>query len=286
VRRSLTGIDHVILGVRDLDAARARWQRLGFTTTPRGRHVGWGTANYCVMFEKDYVEILGIVDPSAYDHGLSARLAARGEGLMGVVLRSADAAATAAGWRAAGLAPDEPRELGRRLEFGGGQDLRFRNVRLPTESQAGMGLFACEHLTPELVRQSPAWLAHPNGALGLASVTLVVDDPEPIVATLEKIFGSASLTDTDRIIAVQTGTAVILVAPPEDAMLIHEAVAVPEPVAEPLLLDLAIKVGDPVATASFLAGQGVAHHVRSDGSILVAPEAANGVALEFVAAKP
>jgi hypothetical protein len=43
VDRHLDGIDHLIIGVRDLEAARARYARLGFNTTPRGRHVGWGT---------------------------------------------------------------------------------------------------------------------------------------------------------------------------------------------------------------------------------------------------
>jgi catechol 2,3-dioxygenase-like lactoylglutathione lyase family enzyme len=36
VDRHLDGIDHLIIGVRDLEAARARYARLGFNTTPRG----------------------------------------------------------------------------------------------------------------------------------------------------------------------------------------------------------------------------------------------------------
>jgi catechol 2,3-dioxygenase-like lactoylglutathione lyase family enzyme len=50
----ITGIDHTLVGVRDLEAARAAWSRLGFTVTPRGRHIGWGTGNYCVMLEEGY----------------------------------------------------------------------------------------------------------------------------------------------------------------------------------------------------------------------------------------
>ena len=46
----LAGIDHVVIAVRDLDRARIGWTRLGFTLTPRGRHLGQGTANYCIMF--------------------------------------------------------------------------------------------------------------------------------------------------------------------------------------------------------------------------------------------
>ncbi len=50
MRNGLAGIDHVVIGVRDLERARMGWTRLGFTLTPRGCHLGQGTANYCVMF--------------------------------------------------------------------------------------------------------------------------------------------------------------------------------------------------------------------------------------------
>ena len=32
---AIAGIDHVIVGVRDLERARAGWSRLGFTLSPR-----------------------------------------------------------------------------------------------------------------------------------------------------------------------------------------------------------------------------------------------------------
>ena len=60
--RPINGLDHVLVGVRDLDAARAGFARLGLNSSPRGRHIGWGTANYCIMLEEDYIEILGIVE--------------------------------------------------------------------------------------------------------------------------------------------------------------------------------------------------------------------------------
>jgi len=67
MRNGIAGIDHVIVGVRDLERARVGWTRLGFTLSPRGRHIGQGTANYCIMFASDYVELLGIVDPNSVD---------------------------------------------------------------------------------------------------------------------------------------------------------------------------------------------------------------------------
>ena len=60
----ITGIDHAIVGVRDLERARETWRRLGFTLSPRGRHLEQPTGNYCVMFPSDYIELLGIVIPA------------------------------------------------------------------------------------------------------------------------------------------------------------------------------------------------------------------------------
>ena len=104
----LTGIDHSLLGVRDLEAARRRFEGLGFTLTPRGRHIGWGTANYCIMFEAGYVELLGIVDPAQFTNDLDKFLVER-EGLLGLAFATSDAVALAAALSAAGLRPDGPR---------------------------------------------------------------------------------------------------------------------------------------------------------------------------------
>src|SRR5260370_1276228 len=49
VMRTLHGVDHLQVVVRDLEMAKRTWARLGFTVTPRGRHQGRGTGNYCVV---------------------------------------------------------------------------------------------------------------------------------------------------------------------------------------------------------------------------------------------
>ena len=56
MRHGLTGVDHAVVLVRDLDAAEAAWRRIGFAPTPRGRHT-LGPMNHCMMFERDYLFI-------------------------------------------------------------------------------------------------------------------------------------------------------------------------------------------------------------------------------------
>src|SRR5580704_13851844 len=113
----IAGIDHIIIGVRDLEAARRGWMRLGFTPTPRGRHIGQGTANYGIMFGRDYLELLGFVERDEHAHRLETFLAQR-EGAMSVAFTPEhDTAATAAALAARDLHPSAPRGLGRALEL-------------------------------------------------------------------------------------------------------------------------------------------------------------------------
>ena len=75
----ITGLDHVIIAVSNLDTAESQASKLGFTMTEITAHVGWGTANTCIMFpgldgQGDYVEILGIRDPKIGTNGLAEHL--------------------------------------------------------------------------------------------------------------------------------------------------------------------------------------------------------------------
>jgi hypothetical protein len=283
LNRQLVGIDHLIVGVRNLEAARAQYARLGFNSTPRGRHVGWGTANYCIMFEHDYLELLGIVDATQFNNGLDGFLERR-EGLLCVVVGSRDAVGTRAAWLAAGASPDEVKSLGRLLEGETGPiELRFRNVLLPPEDAGGLGLFACEHLTPAAMRR-PAWLAHPNGARSIRSCTVVVPALAPLADALGRLFGSAAITRTDIVVAAHTGHGVILIAPPEDAQLIHPLLELPAELDGPRLVALTLEVADPERAAAFLRLQGVAFTRAPNGDVLLPPSETHGVAIDLVRA--
>ena len=280
----LDGVDHLIVGVRDLDAARQAYARLGFNLTPRGRHVGWGTANYCIMFPDDYLELLGIVDPAKFTNGLDRLLDER-EGLLGIVFSSNDPDATAAGWQAAGLRPDGPKDLGRLLEHGGGdgQMLRFSNIYPAGDETAGLSFFACHHLTPALLRR-PEWLAHPNGATGIRSVTWLVPDAAPVVAVLAKLFGSSAVTWTDDVAAVHAGRTTLLFATAGDLGMLHPGLATLDEPTAPVPVAMSISVRDTGQTHRFLDIQGIPHQRDAAGGIAVVGQHAHGVLVEFTQA--
>lgn len=182
------GIDHLIVMVRDLDRSEQLWRQLGFELTPRGFHDSGGTANHLVMLEGTYIELLGLVDPGA--DSPYRRTMQECPGLAGIALRGS-AAAAYEHWLAQGLAPSVPESLARPVEIGGGRELaRFELTRLHNIDALPFLLFCCEQLTPHLVWQADAPL-HPNGALSLRELVIVVDD-ERTRAALERVSGRAA----------------------------------------------------------------------------------------------
>ncbi len=269
----IAGIDHVIIGVRDLEAARRQWARLGFTLTPRGRHIGQGTANYCIMFGRDYLELLGFVERDEQAHRLETFLAQR-EGPMSVAFAPEDggADATAAALAGRGLHPGAPRALGRALELPeGAVTPRFSLLNLPAEETPALDCFVCGHLTPELVRR-PHWLAHPNGVTGIRTVHLLADDPAALAPAYRRLFGDDRVVATVNGLEVDTGRNRLIFTRPS----LSGAASPP-----PAIAALELRVADRDATTAYLVAAGVAFMALPDGRLAVSPAEATGTSLLF-----
>ena len=268
----IAGIDHIIIAVRDLEAARSRWQRLGFTPTPRGRHIGQGTANYCIMFGRDYLELLGLVARDEHAHRLETFLARR-EGAMSVAFApEQNADRTAAALAANGLHPSAPRALGRALELPEGSVTpRFSLLNLPPEETPALDCFICGHLTPELVRR-PEWLTHPNGVTGIKAVHLVADDPPGLAPAYRRIFGNERVAITGAGIEVDTGWNRLVFARP--------ALSGTD-ISPPAITALELRVESRDATRAYFKTAGVSSMDLPDGRVTVSPQEANGSSLLF-----
>ena len=94
-------IDHVLIATADLDVAVARLREThGLTPSGGGRHAGIGTENRIVALGRGYLELISVVDPaealsSPLGAAFAARIARRGEGLMGWAVAVEDVAAEA-----------------------------------------------------------------------------------------------------------------------------------------------------------------------------------------------
>src|SRR5712671_3226203 len=105
------GLDHIVHAVRDLDAAAALYERLGFVVGARNRHA-WGTHNHIVQLPGFFIELLTVAEPEKL--GTDAFSALFGtfnrvflktqEGFSLLLLESIDAARDAADFAAAGIA--------------------------------------------------------------------------------------------------------------------------------------------------------------------------------------
>jgi hypothetical protein len=277
---AITGIDHTLVGVRDLEAARRAWETLGFTLTPRGRHIGWGTGNYCIMLESGYIELLGIVDPGQFLNNLDGFLEKR-EGLMGLAFGTDNPARCAENLKASGVVFEGPKGLKRKLELPEGEVLpAFELLYLDRAATPSLNAFITHHLTPELIRR-PEWLRHANRARRLISVTVVAEDPVRTVIGYLPRFGPDRVQVSDAMTVVDTGAGAIRFVTPKGLRTLYDALLpLPEHDA-PWVASMKIEVADKNRCRDFLKDRSVPVEKTGKGC-LVPPEVANGCIIEFV----
>lgn len=186
--KHILGADHVVVTVRDLDAAAKAWAAIGFTMSPRGTHSPHlGTGNYTTMFGEDYLELLGVLTETDQNKPTRDFLAKR-EGIERTAFTTDDAAGGAAELKARGLEPLGPVHFGRPVDLPGGGtgEAKFNVFRWPLDQNpGGMRIFACQHLTRDTV-WIPEIMTHANGAKRIARIEILTADPK---AAAEKMAG-------------------------------------------------------------------------------------------------
>lgn len=277
MRKHILGLDHVVILARDLERARETYARLGFTLTARGFHT-LGSQNHCIMFERDYIELLAVPRPHPAMQYYTSFLA-RGEGLAAVALACDDANAAHAELHAAGIEADPPLDFSRPvLRPDGTYDASFRIVQLPIEQSPGCRMFLCQHFTREVVWRREDQV-HPLGATALAGLAVIVDEPHRAAASYAKAFDVAPQRFEDGLL-VPTGSAPIALG--TRSKLGHRLDGVGLPAKpRPLVAALYIRVVDRARAAAQLRRGGFSPIALGDGSFAVDASAACGVALVF-----
>ena len=170
-------LDHLVINTLfDMDRAAALMSRLGFTLTPRGYH-SLGSINHLVMFEHDYLELLGL--PAGTDN-VRKDLLESPRGLNGLVFKAGDADAIQHSLRDSGIAMLEPQSFSRPVTIDGVEHVaRFRTVRTTPELFEAGRVYYCQHYTPELVWHRP-WMSHGNGVRGLRELVVVTANADVV----------------------------------------------------------------------------------------------------------
>lgn len=184
-------IDHVVIAVRDLDAAARAYEALGFTLTPRAQHP-WGTANRLAQFEgRNFIELLEVdrpgrvlghdpdADPPAFSFGAYNRdFIANGEGMSMLVLAGQDSRADVARFARAGLKTYAPFDFERHARLPDGSDVTVAfSLAFATHPQMQRAVFfTCHNRFPEHFWRAE-YQRHPNGALAITRVFMIADEP-------------------------------------------------------------------------------------------------------------
>lgn len=199
-------LDHAVLPVTSLAAARARLTQLGFSVAPEALHP-FGTENACVFLEDGtYLEPLGVASREACEAAAiggnafiardqAYRFRNGPDGFSSIVFASDDANADHVRFRREGLSGGEMLEFSRafQAEDGTSAEASFRLAFAADLRAPDFFLFCCER-TKARPPLPAALLVHANGVTGLARVVIGEDNPTDFQYFLESTLGQRDVT--------------------------------------------------------------------------------------------
>jgi catechol 2,3-dioxygenase-like lactoylglutathione lyase family enzyme len=144
-------LDHVVIAVRDLDAAATDYTALlGRAPSWRGEHPTYGTRNVLYRIENTYIELLGLGsiggDPR-WAGELARFLDGHGEGVYALALGTPNVDETVREMRDRGLEIDDAAD-GDGIDANTGAQRRWRNAWVAPRSSNGIRIFFIEHTSP------------------------------------------------------------------------------------------------------------------------------------------
>jgi catechol 2,3-dioxygenase-like lactoylglutathione lyase family enzyme len=285
------GIDHLVLAVRDLAKARALYEALGFTLTPRALHP-WGTANHLAQMQGCFLEILGVAEPDriaaaapgGFGFGAYNRdFLARRDGMSMLVLTTADAAADEAAFRRAGLATFPTFHFDRDATLPDGSVAR---VAFTLAFVADPGLpeavfFTCQQHAPQHFWK-PQFQRHDNGAQRIAEVVLRAEAPRDLAGFLAKVCGTRRIAACAGGIRVPLRGGALTVLTPDGCERRFPGMRAAAMPPTPHFAAYRIAGCDPDALANSLARAAISYRRTAD-AVQVPPAAGFGVAIELAA---
>jgi hypothetical protein len=239
-----------------------------------------GTGNYTIMFDPDYMELLGVLTETEHNAPARAFLAKHGDGIERIAFTAIDSAAGAEEIRARGYTPIGPTDFERPVTMPDGRlsAAKFRTFQWPVaEAPGGVRIFACQHKTRENV-WIPELMKHANSAKRLKQVLIATPDPAKDASHLSRMIDREVRKEPDGAIAVPSGSdrADFIFLTRDQLARRYRGISL-QGVAERGGAGLVI-AADLAATEKALGSAGI----RSSGAICVPPAAANGTLLAFV----
>jgi catechol 2,3-dioxygenase-like lactoylglutathione lyase family enzyme len=281
------GLDHIVHAVRDLDRAGELYERLGFTVGARNRHP-WGTHNRLVQFPGFFIELVAFAEPEKLGtDGFSALFAMRNrdfaaaqDGLSMLLLESRDAASDTQQFQSAGIAASPVLHFEREGQRPDGTRVKvgFSLAFAEDKDAPEIGFATCQQHYPENF-WNPAYQRHPNGAEGVANVTVVAADPAAHRAMLLAFTGASEAKPNGEGYLIPLPRGSLSVTTPR-GFVERFGTAGPDPGVGARLAAIGFDVSDVHATHVHLQQAGIAVLRRGDG-LVVPPNSALGATLMF-----
>lgn len=284
----MSGLDHLVLAVADLDQARTRYQAMGFTMTPKAQHP-FGTGNSNIQLQGCFLEVLTVMAPQDIpEHGKNTfsfaahnrDFLAKGDGFSMLVLESGDARADQQRFAAAGLKTYDPFDFSRKAQLPSGEEvtvgfsLAFATDPLSPENS----FFTCQQHAPEHFWK-PDYQAHANTAHTITDACIVSPTPGDHSAFLQGYTGRTPVEQADGTLQVETGRGNISVMDPARFTQEYQC-ATPDISNGDRLVGYRIGVDDLSAVSSQLDGAGIPFTSAGE-RIHVSPQQTFGVAVAF-----
>ena len=273
-------IDHVLIAVRHLDSAKDTFERLGFKVTPEGRHPGRGTSNRLVVFGGEYLELISVQDPEGdlFRPNLPSFLDER-EGLFIFSMGTLDVHKRARSVRDAGVLITDPVQ-GSRQAADGTTAYSWTQAEIDPEAMPGSQTFFIQHdhTIEERYTEPPDPTNHPNGVLGISSLSLAVKDADASARRWTDVFALERVSEEAECVRLRFENSTLKFRQPDGDDALRDFI---ETWGEGPYR-IAFSCEDLGVTEALLRGNGVEGVKRDGGCLIVPPESAQGVRMSFV----
>jgi hypothetical protein len=138
-----------------------------------------------------------------------------------------------------------------------------------------------QHKTPESFAD-PEWIVHSNGALGLIAVHAVADDPAATMEALAKAWSGEGEEIFAGCAVVKTGAVELLIWTPAAYQNEYKDIEVMAPAQRPAVVGIGVAVERARPLQALLRANNVPFGLGEGDRVLVAPEQAGGLMIEFL----
>ncbi|HKF71033.1 MAG TPA: VOC family protein [Stellaceae bacterium] len=286
-------IDHLVLAVNDLEAARETYRRMGFTLTPPAQHP-WGTANSLVQLQGNFLELLAVADPAKIPAPEPGRFSfgafnqaflRRRQGLSMLVFQSSDARRDQAEFAARGLQTYEPFDFSRQAKLPDGslKTVAFTLAFVTEPRMPDAAFFTCQQHAPEFFWK-PEYQRHANGARAVVEVVMLANDPGGLAEFFGKLLEPDAVSRAEGALRVRLGEGALSVLDATRLALRFPGIRLRDVLRKPHFAGYSIAVADLDVAEDVLERNDIPAE-RSDDRLQIAAEHGFGTVIELRAAE-